>query len=60
LLAEIGDLLAEDIDYPLDGTLLFARVDHGFVNPSIFKNLGNQILYRWPDLNRLGGALLDL
>lgn len=30
------------------------------VAPSIFKDLGNHILYRWPDLNRLGGALLDL
>lgn len=60
ILVEIGNLLAEDTEYPLDGTLLFARLDRAFVNPSIFKNLGNQILYRRPDLDRLGEALLDL
>lgn len=60
LLNEIGQLLSEDIDYPLDGTLLYARLDRAFVAPSIFKDLGNQILYREPDLDRLGDALLDL
>ena len=60
LLNEIGGLLAEDTAYPLDGTLLYAEVDRAMVGPSIFKNLGNQILYRRPDLDRLGGALLDL
>lgn len=30
------------------------------VGPSIFKDLGDRILYREPDLNRLGDALLDL
>jgi len=60
LLVEIGALLAEDTEYPLDGTLLFARLDRAFVAPSIFKNLGNHILYRRPDLDKLGDALLDL
>lgn len=60
LLNEIGLLLAEDTDYPLDGTLLYAEVDWGYVAPSIFKDLGDRILYREPDLDRLGDALLDL
>ena len=60
LLNKIGDLLAEDIDYPLDGTLLFARLARNMVGPSIFKDRGNHILYREPDLDRLGDALLDL
>lgn len=60
LLVEIGRLLAEDDAYPLDGTLLYAKLDYNVVGPSIFKELGNQILYRRPDLDRLGDALLDL
>lgn len=60
LLGEIGQLLAEDTAYPLDGTLLYAKVDSNYVAPSIFKNRGNNIVYRRPDLDRLGDALLDL
>lgn len=60
LLNEIGQLLAEDTDYPLDGTLLYAELDKNYVAPSIFKDLGNHVLYRDPDLDRLGDALLDL
>ncbi len=60
LLNEIGQLLAEDAEYPIDGTLLYAEVDKNFVAPSIFKDLGDHVLYRGPDLNNLGDALLDL
>lgn len=60
LLNKIGELLAEDTEYPLDGTLLYAELDRNMVAPSIFKNRGNHVLYRWPDLDRLGDALLDL
>lgn len=60
LLGEIGQLLAEDTAYPLDGTLLYARLASNMVAPSIFKNRGNTIVYRRPDLDRLGDALLDL
>nr|WP_277923802.1 hypothetical protein [Sphingomonas sp. TREG-RG-20F-R18-01] len=60
LLGEIGQLLAEDTAYSLDGTLLYARVRSTMVAPSIFKNQGNNIVYRRPDLDRLGDALLDL
>lgn len=60
LLSEIGLLLSEDTDYPLDGTLLYARVDSNSVAPAIFKDGGSHVMFRWPDLDRLGGALLDL
>jgi hypothetical protein len=60
LLNEIGLLLAEDKDYPLDGTLLHAELDRNFVAPSIYKDLGDRVLYLDPDVERLGGALLDL
>lgn len=60
LLGEIGQLLAEDAAYPVDGTLLYARVRSTMVAPSIFKNRGNTIVYRRPDLDRLGDVLLDL
>lgn len=60
LLDEIGLLLAEDTAYPLDGTLLYARLASNMVAPSIFKSRGNSIVYRDPDLDRLGDALLNL
>ncbi|RYF03467.1 MAG: hypothetical protein EOO77_31015 [Oxalobacteraceae bacterium] len=60
LLREIGRLLAEDTEYPLDGTLLYARVEAGSVAPSIFKNRENDIVFRWADLDRLCPVLLDL
>ena len=60
LLNEIGHILAEDTEYPLDGTLLYAQVDTNWVAPSIFKPRGNHVLYRWPDLDRISVPLLDL
>lgn len=60
LLLELGLLLAEDHEYPSDGTLLFARLDYNWVAPAIFKDRGNHILYRRPGLDRIGDALLDL
>ena len=60
LLNEIGRLLAEDFEYPLDGTLLYAQLERNVVGESIFKELGNQILYRWPMIEGLPYALLDL
>ena len=60
LLDEIGQLLARDLQYPLEETLLHAEVGRNFVGPSIFKNLPDRVLYRRPDLRDLGDALLDL
>lgn len=60
LLGEIGQILAEDTAYPLDGTLLHAEVRATMVSPAIFKNRGNVIVYRRPDLNRWADLLLEL
>ncbi|MCP1469327.1 hypothetical protein J3E64_001002 [Sphingobium sp. OAS761] len=60
LLNEIGRLLAEDREYPSEPTLLYAQLDHNMIGESIFKELGNQVLYRWPVNERLPYALLDL
>lgn len=60
MLERIAQLLGEDVEYAGVDTLLHAELAHNFVAPSIFKNLGNHLLYREPDLNRLGAALLDL
>ena len=59
LLDQIGRLLAEDLEYPLDPTLLYADVQMDAVGASIFKNLGNHILYR-RDVWRFCDPLLDL
>lgn len=60
LLNEIGELLTEDRDYPSEPTLLYAQLDHNMTGQSIFKELGNQILFRWPLNERLTYALLEL
>ena len=60
LLNEIGRLLAEDREYPFEPTLLYAQLDRDMVGESIFKELGNQILYRRPVIKDLPYALLDL
>ena len=59
LLTGIIQLLAEDVDCPLDGTLLFAQLDSNWVAPSIYKERGNHILYRSPDLDRIGDPLIE-
>ena len=60
LLQEIGGLLTEDSDYPSEPTLLYAQLDHNMIGQSIFKELGNQLLYRRPVNERLPYALLEL
>ena len=60
LLNEIGQLLAADRDYPVEPTLLYAQLDDNMVGESIFKELGNQVLYRWAVNRRLPAALLEL
>lgn len=60
LLNEIGQLLTEDREYPFEPTLLYTQLDHNMVGESIFKELGNQVLYYWPVSRRLPYALLDL
>lgn len=60
LLNEIGQLLMEDRKYPVEPTLLYAQLDRNMVGESIFKELGNQVLYRRPVIEGLPNALLDL
>ena len=56
---KIGQILAEDMQYPLENTLLYAEVDSNWASPSIFKDLGNQILFR-RSYSKLTYPLLDL
>ena len=58
LLDEIGQLLAADRASPLEPTLLYAQLDDNMIGESIFKEMGNQILYRRPINRRLPFALL--
>ncbi len=60
LLEEIGGLLMEDGEYPSEPTLLYAQLNHNMIGESIFKELGNQLLFRWPTNERLPSALLEL
>lgn len=60
LLQEVGALLAEDTEYPLENTYLYAHLDESLVGPSIYKDIGTHVLYRDPDLDRLGDCLMDL
>ena len=60
LLTEISHLLADDHEYPLDGTLLYARLDRNMVAPSIFKERADHVLYRRECFDPIGDALLEL
>jgi len=59
MLNAIGQILAQDQEFPLNNTLLYAEVDFNWVSPSIFKDLGDHILYR-SSYNNLTYPLLDL
>jgi hypothetical protein len=58
-LNEIGNLLAMDTDYPLNGTFLYVEADWGWVDISIFKDLGENLLWR-DATQELSDALLEL
>jgi hypothetical protein len=55
----VGDVLARDTSYPLEGTFLYTEAASQMVDMSIFKDLGDNLLFRWP-MNGLGGVLLEL
>ena len=59
MLNKIGQILAEDTQYPLENTLLYAELDFNWVGSSIFKDLGDHLLYRSPGIG-LSYPLLDL
>jgi hypothetical protein len=44
----IGNELAKDQKYPLDGTFLYTECTGGSVSTSIFKDLGDHLLFRLP------------
>lgn len=47
LLNLIGNALAEDAKYPLEGTLLYIEIDWDMLGQSIFKDGGDEIVFRW-------------
>jgi hypothetical protein len=59
LLNEVAQILAEDTEYPLEGTFLYAEFDWAMVGASVFKDLGDRLVYRWPS-DYLSHKLLDL
>jgi hypothetical protein len=59
LLNKVGKMLAQDTAYPLDGTFLYVEADWGWVDISIFKDLGDHLLWRDP-AEGLTQALFEL
>ena len=59
LLNEIGNLLAQDTAYPLDGTFLYVEAELNWVGMSIFKDLGDHLLYQQP-MDGLSETLIEL
>jgi hypothetical protein len=55
----IGNVLAQDKDYPLDGTFLYVEAASGSADMSIFKDIGDNLVCRWP-MKDLFPAILDL
>ncbi|MBA2934143.1 hypothetical protein HZF05_08520 [Sphingomonas sp. CGMCC 1.13654] len=59
LLNEIGNGLAHDKEYPLDGTFVYAEAAPAMVSTSIFKDLGDHLLFRI-STNMVDDLILDL
>jgi len=59
LLNEIGKILAKDTAYALEGTFLYVEAAPQTVSASIFKDLGDHLLYRLPTSD-LDDILLEL
>ena len=59
LLTEVGTILAQDRAYPLDGTFLYVEAEPQSVSASIFKDLGDHLLYQLPT-QALNTVLLEL
>lgn len=45
---EIGNLLAEDIRSSPDGAFMYAEVVEGMIAASLFKDVGDRVIYRDP------------
>jgi hypothetical protein len=59
LLNEVGNVLAQDTAYPLDGTFLYVEAASMMVDMSIFKDLGDHLLFRL-SMDDLTDVLLEL
>lgn len=44
LLTEVGDILAKDERYPLEGTVLFAEFLPGVIYPTAFRDMGDHLV----------------
>lgn len=60
MLNSIGHMLMEDKEYPNQPTLLYAQLDRNAATEAVFKDLGNQLLYREFPNRRIFYTLLDL
>jgi hypothetical protein len=58
LLAAIGDVLTEDVVGDPDGAFLYAEVQPGVVAVSIFKDVGDRVMYSYPS-TRLADRLSE-
>lgn len=58
IFAEIGQLLAADLRTDPDGGFMYAEAGEGWIEPSLFKDVGNRIIYREPS-NALSDKLLQ-
>lgn len=59
LLNKIGSILAQDTDYPLDGNFLYVEAASQMADMSIFKDMGDHLLFRL-SMEDLFPTLLDL
>lgn len=59
LLNEVGNVLSEDKAYPPDETLLYVEAASKMVDMSIFEDLGDHLLFRFP-MPGLSDVLLEL
>jgi hypothetical protein len=46
ILSDIGFLVAEDVRANPDGAFMYAEVEEGCVGSSIFKDIGDRVVYR--------------
>ena len=59
LLNEVGNVLAQDTAYPLDGTFLYVEAASQMVDMAIYKDLGDHLLFRL-SMDDLDDVLLKL
>ncbi len=59
ILSEVGNILAQDTAYPLDGTFLYVEAEWQMVGMSIFKDVGDRLIYRDP-MDGLADILLEI